>query len=425
MDRKTMCIGVGVVGLGLLLSACSGGGGTASSAPASAPASSAPAASGTLLVWADSSANTASAVEPLCKAWAEENGVTCEVKKFAGGDIREQVVRANTSGDVPDIFIGAHDWLGELTKNGVVAPVDLGAKAGSFSPVATQASAFGGQNYGVPWAVENVALLTNKKLAPSCPATLDDAVQTGKSLVSSGDATLGIAVQIGETGDAYHWQPLYSASGGYIFAMNPDGSYNPEDLGVGKPGSIAAAEALQKMADEKVIKASVSYDIARETFAKGKAPYFITGSWQIPEQQKALGDDLTVCPIPNWANSEFKSQPFIGVQMFYQTQKAKNPVLASTFLNDEVMTTEFMDGMFEGDPRPPAWIESYTKAAADPIVKAFGDYGQQGIPLPAIPEMASVWGDLGLAEYKVASGQDPTKTMEAAGVSIQKAIAAQ
>ena len=30
----------------------------------------------------------------------------------------------------------------------------------------------------------------------------------------------------------------------------------------------------------------MSYDIARETFASGKSPYFITGPWQIPEQTR-------------------------------------------------------------------------------------------------------------------------------------------
>ena len=38
--------------------------------------------------------------------------------------------------------------------------------------------------------------------------------------------------------------------------------------------------------------------------------------------------------------------------------------------------------------------------------------------------MGSVWEALGLAEFKVASGEDPTKTMEAAGDAINKAIAA-
>ena len=69
----------------------------------------------------------------------------------------------------------------------------------------------------------------------------------------------------------------------------------------------------------------MTYDIARETFANGKAPYFITGPWQIPEQTEALGDDLMVCPVPNWEGSEFASQPFVGVRTFMQPAKAQEP----------------------------------------------------------------------------------------------------
>ena len=421
--RRTTKAGAAIAGLALLLAACSSGDSGTSETSSAAPA---PSLGGELVIWADNSANMAKTVEPLCKAWAEENGVTCTVKKFAAlGDIRDQVIKANQSGDVPDLLIGPHDWLGELTKNGVVAPVDISAQAANFVDSAVAGSAYGGQNYGVPIFTENIAMLTNKDLSPECPATLDAAADLGKKLVDDGTATLGIALQIGETGDVYHWYPMYSADGGYLFGTNPDGSLNPADLGVGKEGSIAAAERLQQLANDKVLKASVSYDIARETFAKGKAPFFITGPWQVPEQTKALGDKLMVCPVPNWEGSSFQSQPFVGVQVFFQTQKAPNPVLASTFLNDEVMTTEFMDAMYAGDPRIPAWKETLATASSDPIIKAFGDYGATGFPMPAIPEMAAIWGDLGLAEYKVASGDDPTKTMVAAGDAIQKSIASQ
>lgn len=64
-----------------------------------------------------------------------------------------------------------------------------------------------GSTYGLPRAVENIALLTDKSLSPTGQATLDDAVATAKTLIATGTATsgLGIAMQIGETGDAYHW----------------------------------------------------------------------------------------------------------------------------------------------------------------------------------------------------------------------------
>ena len=176
------------------------------------------------------------------------------------------------------------------------------------------------------------------------------------------------------------------------------------------PGGVKAAETLQKLTDEGIFKPSVSYDIAREAFGKGKSPYFITGPWQIPEQQEALGDDLMVCPIPSWAGSEYKSTPFLGVRAFFQTAKAKNPMLASTFLNDEVMTTEFMDQMFAVDPRPPAWLESYQKASTDVVIKAFGDYGADGVPMPNIPQMANVFGEPASPSSRWPSGASPPPT---------------
>jgi len=102
-----------------------------------------------------------------------------------------------------------------------------------------------------------------------------------------------------------------------------------------------------------------------------------------------------------------------------QPAKAKNPTLAATFLSDEVMTTEFMDGMYKVDPRLPAWLESLDKASSNPIVKAFGDYGKQGIPMPSFPEMSFWFTEVGLAEGKIARGEgDPEEIMVKAGDAI-------
>ena len=68
-------------------------------------------------------------IKAECDKFAEANGITCEVVQIDFGDIRAKVVQGNQTGDVPDLFIGAHDWLGELVTNGVVTPFDLGAKA--------------------------------------------------------------------------------------------------------------------------------------------------------------------------------------------------------------------------------------------------------------------------------------------------------
>lgn len=137
-----------------------------------------------------------------------------------------------------------------------------------------------------------------------------------------------------------------------------------------------------------------------------------------------LGDKLMLCPVPNWQGSSNKAIPFLGVRVFFQAAKAKNAALASTFLNDTVMTTEFMGGMYKVDPRPSAWVESLATESSDPIVKAFGEYGKGGIPMPAVPQMDAVFADGGLGQYKIATGADPAATMTGAAESITKTNAA-
>ena len=59
-------------------------------------------------------------------------------------------------------------------------------------------------------------------------------VSQGEALLKDKKASLPLALQIGDKGDAYHWYPLYSANGGYIFGENADGTTNVEDMGVGQ-----------------------------------------------------------------------------------------------------------------------------------------------------------------------------------------------
>ena len=125
-----------------------------------------------LLIWADDQ-RSASLISLKDQVLAE-TGVCLDVQEIPFGDIRTKISLAGPAGEGPDIFVGAHDWLGELYANGVVAPVDLGAKAADFDPVAVQAFTYEGQLYGLPNAVESVAFICNPDLVETAPASYDD-----------------------------------------------------------------------------------------------------------------------------------------------------------------------------------------------------------------------------------------------------------
>ncbi|MGV1004279.1 MAG: sugar ABC transporter substrate-binding protein [Candidatus Nanopelagicales bacterium] len=412
---RRLLAGVLAAGMSLTLAACSSGdGGTTGDTSPTATAG------GELTIW--SNEEVVDAVKAEAKKFADENGIEVNVQVHAKADMRDNVRQASTAGTPPDIFIGAHDWLGEMVKNGVVAPVDISSQLDSFTKVAQTAFTYDGQNFGVPFATENVALFRNPTLAPDAPKSIEDMATTGLALVKAKKATVAIGLQIGEKGDAYHMYPFQTGAGSYIFKRNDDGTYDTSQMGIAPPTGSKFGAGLAKLGKERALNANMSLDIAKEAFTDGKSPYWITGPWSTNDVQDS-GVDFVVESIPTWEGGE-PTRPFVGVQGFMVAAQAPNPAAAQTFLQSFAMTTEFMDALYAKVGLPPAWAESYEKVSSDPIIKAFAEYGSTGDPMPANPEMAFAWADLGLAQFRIVGGADPDTTLANAQTAIEKQIAA-
>jgi len=211
--------------------------------------------------------------------------------------------------------------------------------------------------------------------------------------------------------------PLQTSFGAQVFAQSADGSYTSE-LTMGGAKGDAYAKYIAKLGQEGVLDIAVDGAVAGQAFTDGKAPYIITGPWAIPGMTE-LGMDFTVLPIPS-AGGE-PSQPFVGVQGLFISAKSKNPVLANQFA--QFLTTEkVQDMLYDVSHRSPALAASAAKVE-DPIVAGFNAAGAAGAPMPAIPEMSSVWGFWGTTEAQIIDGQvDPVTGWEAMVANIQGTI---
>ena len=421
----------------LLMSACGGGDSAASpsastsSASETTTAAPAPSPTGTeapvrdaaadLVIWAD--ADRAPIITKYAEEFGKENGVKVAVQISV--DTREQFKDATKVGKGPDVIVGAHDWLGELVQNGAVAPIQLSDDvAGKFSENSIAATKFNGQTYGVPYAVENIGLLRNTDLAPEAPRTMDELIKMGNEAKSkSGGKVTNVLIQpVGKTGNAYFSYPYLSAFDGGIFATKANGDYDPTKVIVNSAGSIKGAEALSKLGKEKVLSTNIGDDNAEGLFTSGKAPFFITGPWAVPNTKKA-GIKYEVSSLPSLAGGG-QMQPFLGVQMFYVSAKAKNDVLAKEFVTNYVPRKDVQLALFEQGGRPPALTEAYDEVAAkDKDVKAWFEAGKEGKPMPNIPAMNSVWGPLGQAAADVISGKEAKARFDAAQKEIVANIA--
>lgn len=380
----------------LTLAGCSGGSSAAPSDDASKGDS------GALTVWVD--ADRARALEDVAKTFEQDKGVKVNLVVKDYGKIRDEFTAQVPTGKGPDITIGGHDWIGAFVRDGIVAPVELGDKSADFEKVAMEAVSYDGKTYGLPYAIENIAILRNTALADSTPATFDEMIAKGRAAGTEYPFVVGLDPQ---AADPYHLYPFQTSFGNSVFARNADGSYDPSQLTIGDEAGQQFAGWLTAQGDTgtKVLNLNLSGDLAKEAFNAGKSPYFLTGPWNVADAQSA-GVDVSVDAIPSAGGSA--AQPFAGVQAFFVSAKSTNALVANEFLVNYIATAGVQTKLFDAGGRPPALTESFEAAQSDPIVAGFATVGANAVPMPSIPEMGSVWDDWGKTEAALIKGSaDP------------------
>jgi arabinogalactan oligomer/maltooligosaccharide transport system substrate-binding protein len=406
---------VAVMALALAAAGCGSGDNKASSSPSKK------ASGGTLTIWADD--KRTAALQPFAEKYGKELGVTITVKAVSK-DLQTNFVTASQSGKAPDIVVGAHDWIGNLVQNGAIDPIQLSDEQKSgFADIALKGVTYNGQVYGVPYAIENVALIRNTDMAPAAPATIEDVVKTGKSLVAAKKTQEVMALQSGQNGDAYHIYPLYTSGGGYLFGTKANGDYDPHDLGVTKPSAVEAFKKIAALGEKGAgaLKRSIAPENAISTFTAGKTAFLVSGPWALADIKKA-GIKYDITPVPGFAGGK-PAQPFVGVQAFYVASKGANKALAQEFVANYLTKPELAVALYNAEPRPPALTAALDQVKGqDPDVDKFLAAGKGGAILPAIPEMAQIWDPFGKAEAAVIGGADPAKAIPAAGQQIASKI---
>ena len=362
----------------------------------------------TLRIWADE--QRAPVLSELGAKFLAEYNVEVVVENISG--IRDQFLVAAPAGEGPDIIVLAHDQLPALTESGLVAELDLGAKAAEFDPESLKAFSYEGKLYGMPYARENLGFFYNADLVEEVPTTWQGVYDLSRELIDAGEIQYGI-VLAGTSYDAYPWM---TSQGGYVFGVDENGDYDPTDVGVGSEGMIAFGEMALQWKNDGILSDNLDNTTAKSMFLNGDVAFFMNGPWEI-NNLKESGLNFGIAKFPDGG------YPFLGVQGFAVNAMSENVLLAQTFLTDYIATEESMLALYEADPRGSA----YLPAAAlidDPYLQGIAEAGENAVPMPAIPAMGKVWGDWGNALTFIFDGsKTPTEAYTFAQEAIVAAIA--
>ena len=374
----------------------------AAAVPASGAVSGTVATSGSLRIWTDK--DRRADIERIATAWGSRRGVTVEVVEKNFGDIRDQL-KTVAPATAPDVIIGAHDWTGQLAADGLVLPLSpKKATLRQFPKYALDAFSYGTavkRLYGSPVALENVGLVVNTRLA-TVPKTWASLQKQALAFKKKSPDNLAIAVPQAPAGDAYHMYPFFSGLGGFVFARNKAGNLNPRVIGVANPVFLKNAPMIDAWDRLGLINSKVNYDTAKNAFLKGQAAFWVTGPWEA-DTLRSSGLSFRIVQVPK---IKFRSVPFLGVQGFMVTRFANShgvATLAKDLVASYIMLPASQRALAAANGRFPANTVA-GKQVNNPVLAQFGRAGVGGVPMPNIPQMSSVWEELGGAWLKATNG---------------------
>ncbi len=359
-----------------------------------------------LLVWINGDKGY-NGMQKVGDEFAKASGVkvTVEHPEDAPGKFQQ----AAAAGKGPDVWCWPHDRLGEWAQSGLVVPINPPKKVlDEVEPTAWKAFTYQGKLWGYPLSVEAIGLVYNKALVKTPPKSFDDVVKLDKELTAKGKKAI-----LWDYNNTYFTWPLLAAGGGYVFARDANGNYDPAKVGVNSPGALKGAETLESMIKTGVMPKGSGYSEMEAAFNKGDVAMMITGPWAWDNIRKSK-IDFGVAPIPDVAGKA--SKPFVGVLGCMISAPSKQKDVAKEFLENYVMRPAGLKTINADVPLgTPANKAFFAELSSDEHIKATMENARRGEPMPNIPEMGKFWSSMASALENITNGrQSPKDALDAA-----------
>jgi maltose/maltodextrin transport system substrate-binding protein len=377
---------------------------------ATLPLAAAAAEPGKLLIWINGDKGY-NGLQKVGDEFAKKTGVqvTVEHPEDAPGKFQQ----AAAAGKGPDIWIWAHDRIGEWIAGGLLQPLNPSKKAlADIDPLALKAFTVGGKVWGYPMAIEAVSLVYNKDLVPTPPKTFEEVVALDKKLSAQGKKAI-----LWDYNNTYFTWPLLAAGGGYAFKLKADGNYDPNDTGVNNAGALKGAETLANLIKTGVMPKGAGYADMEAGMAQGKIAMMINGPWSWDNLKKS-NINFGVARIP--AVGGKKAAPFVGVMGAMISKASPNRDVAVEFIENYMLSVNGLKSVNDDVPLgTPASKALYNELKSNPNIQATMASAQDGAPMPNNQEMGRFWSSMASALQNMTEGrQSPKEALDAAAKRI-------
>ncbi|MBM4359551.1 MAG: extracellular solute-binding protein [Deltaproteobacteria bacterium] len=300
-------------------------------------------------------------------------------------------------GQGPDLFIDAHERLGDYLRLGLVA--DLPLEAGVFAPAAEEGVRLGGRAYGIPLSQKCVALFLNESLVGRTPTFFEDLEGTLIRPLAQGQVLLAY-----ENRSAYYHAPILAAFGGRLLASDEGFGF----VGAQAERSLSLVRTLQ---ERGAVPSNADGALVTQLFRAGRAAFAVSGPW-LAGDLHADGLRYRVVPLPKLRETNEPMRPLLTVEalMASPAGAARPEVLAlARRLTSREAAVHRMRVAHVVSARRDVPLPD------DPIVRGFAEAALLAQPMPTSPAMRAVWEPAEKAIRKVLSGSvEPHEALDEA-----------
>ncbi len=353
-------------------------------------------------------------VQSLADAYtAIHPNVTFEVVNKDVETLREDFLTSGLAGSMPDLLWTVNDHAGPFTDAELILPVDDLFDLSLYVDSALKAAQLNGKTWGVPISNGNhLMLLYNKSLVETPPANTDELIAMGQELTTGDQYGL-----VYNQTEPFWLVPWLGGFGGAVFA---------ED---GKTPTLNTPEmvnTLQFLYDIKystpIVPAESDYNGADTLFKEGKAAMIINGDWSLGGYKEVLGDNLGVARIPEVVGGEWPHPYTSGVYFMFPVSLEEDEAKMAAVIDfvNFVTSANNQALMIAKLNRLPALEAALSDPliANDPILKGSADQMVVGTPMPTVSEMRCNWDAMKPEMQAVLADQ---KTPEDAAAAMQEA----
>jgi maltose-binding protein MalE len=409
----------------LALWGCNGGGGASSSPDASgigpapdAGASKEPGPPATpkekvkVVLWHSYRAEEQKALEQVVGDFNKNRtDIEVETLQIPHQAFADKISAAIPRNNGPDLFIFAHDRIGDWAESGHIEPVSTWARPellGSFLEGTVKALVYKKSLYGLPMAFKSVVIFYNKDLVPTPPDTEAKLIELAKAQTDPVQKKYGLVY---ENTQLYFSAPFIHGFGGQV--LDADDQLHLTDEGTVK--GLSFARSL--LADHKIVPEDVDSNQVTNLFNEGRAAMVINGPWFRGE----ISDKVKwgVALMPTVTATGKRAAPYLGSEGVLMSSKSAHKEEAF-----EVM--KFLTGpesakiRMEVGGQPVAHKATWDGPQVDETLKVFRAQLDEAVVMPNSPKMRLVWSPTDQAIYKIVKGgEEPGATLKTAVEAIK------